>query len=799
MKRLLLFLSFVSLFTPLFAQFGYWYKSEFIDLSVKKDSVYYLSFKDKMKDYRREISTKTECLKVIAQFGNNEFLIKQTGNLDIKDCYVSTKYEVKRTGGEMVILPQLIISTDNTALLSFIPENHNSIITIKKLFRDIYELDCNLLTSDDVLKLAMEISKIDGVKWCEPNIMLDVVPCNTYYTYQFYLNNPNGKDINAEQAWSITTGSSNVTVAVIDLGVDRGHEDLSSNIINGYTVDYPTGLGSPLNPYESHGTACAGIIGAENNSIGIRGVASGVKILPINIGTGELDPDGHPIYVNNIKKANAIIWAVDNGADVLSCSWHSSSSSSLIESAIDYARTEGRDMKGTVVVFSAGNNYPYSVNFPASLDGVIAVGAVDRNGAICSYSSQGSSLNLVAPSSYDIINGGVYTTANTGKGELGNYTAEFGGTSAACPQVAGVAALMLSVNSLLTESQVRNKIQQTAEDLGTTGFDSVFGYGLVDAYAAVLSSLDISGPSIPCDNSVYSISNLPNSYTVTWSWQNPYGLVLNPEASNESGDLRFPDDPPSLYPVLQQNTPSTNMCTLNKNGNNYIKNTIVATVKKNGTTVRTLTKPVDTGQNFSGNYAQAAHQYTNWYYPGVSGGYLGSGHTIYLYRGSTITLTSSDFVGATLSYSGTNPIGWTHSGNTVTFQFSFTDINDPNSPRYTQNPASLTITGTYPNSCECFQFTVIGQIPQNYALMSGDSPDMNLNISCLSDQTYSVSCGAIDNWELSVIDSATGETTHRSHVDGTEKTLNTSGWKSGIYIIKATVGKEVLTEKIQVK
>ncbi len=309
----------------------------------------------------------------------------------------------------------------------------------------------------------------------------------------------------------------------------------------------------------------------------------------------------------------------------------------------------------------------------------------------------------------------------------------------------------------------------------------------------------VSGPSIPCDNSVYSINNLPTGFTVTWSWQNPYGLVLNSGESNESGDLRFPDDPPSLYPVLQQNTPAMNECTLNKNGNNYIKNTIVATIKRYGTPVCTLTKPVDTGQNFSGNYAQAAHQYTNWYYPGVSGGYLGSGHTIYLYRGSTITLTSSDFVGATLSYSGTNPIGWTHSGNTVTFQFSFTDINDPNSPRYTQNPASLTITGTYPNSCECFQFTVIGQIPQNYALMSGDSPDMNLNISCLSDQTYSISCGAIDNWELSVIDSATGETTHRSHVDGTEKTLNTSGWKSGIYIIKATAGKEVLTEKIQVK
>ena len=286
----------------------------------------------------------------------------------------------------------------------------------------------------------------------------------------------------------------------------------------------------------------------------------------------------------------------------------------------------------------------------------------------------------------------------------------------------------------------------------------------------------VSGPFIPCDNSVYSISNLSSSFTVTWGWQTPCG------------------------PILQQNTPSTNMSTLDKNGHGYINNTIVATIKKNGTTVCTLTKPINTSPNFSGNYSQAAHQYTNWYYPGTSNTSFGSGETIYLYRGSTITLTSSKFVGATLSYSGTTPLGWTHNGNTVSFHFSFRDINDPYSPRYIQNPASLTITGTYPSSCECFQFTVIGQLPQGYTLTSdGDSPDLDLNISSSSDQTYNVTCGATDGWELSVIDSSTGETIYRSHVDGTEKTLNTTGWKPGVYIIKATVGDQVQTQKLSVK
>ena len=311
--------------------------------------------------------------------------------------------------------------------------------------------------------------------------------------------------------------------------------------------------------------------------------------------------------------------------------------------------------------------------------------------------------------------------------------------------------------------------------------------------------ISISGPSVPCNNSVYSINNLPIGYTVTWSWQNPFGPVLRSGISDESNGLRFPDDPPFIYgPILQQNTPSTNMCTLDKNGFDYINNTIVATIKKNGTTVCTLTKHVNTGQNFSGFYAQAAHQYTNWYYPGVSGAYFGNESTIYLYRGSTITLTSSKFVGATLSYSGTTPYGWTHSGNTVSFEFSFYDIY-PRGVNYIQGPASLTITGTYPNSCECFEFTVIGQLPQGYTLTSGDSPDMGLNISSLSGQAYSITCGATDGWELSVIDSVTGETIYRSHVDGSEKTLNTTGWKSGIYIIKATVGDQTQTQKLSVK
>jgi len=272
--------------------------------------------------------------------------------------------------------------------------------------------------------------------------------------------------------------------------------------------------------------ACAGIIGATNNSIGIRGVASNINILPVNIVPDYVTLDYQNRVVSggfgsNIEIAEAIKWAWQR-ADILSCSWGGGPASNDITSAINNARRYGRNGKGCVVVFASGNGYPSikDVSFPGNVDGVITVGAIDNRGVIRNYSQRGASMDLVAPSGGSP--GDVVTTDRMGDlgYYTGNYYLKFNGTSAACPQVAGVAALMLSANPALTEAQVRTILQNTAKDLGAPGFDHTYGYGLIDAYKAVNSVFAISGPFVVCSQETYTIQDLPSGTSIQWSTSN---------------------------------------------------------------------------------------------------------------------------------------------------------------------------------------------------------------------------------------------------------------------------------------
>lgn len=392
---------------------------------------------------------------------------------------------------------------------------------------------CIFETSDasQTLKVANTIHEKENVVWSSPDFVTIITKnTDTLYPLQYYLNNTGqgggtfNIDINAPEAWDITIGSNNIRVAVIDDGIDA-HDEFTGRLLSGFTAGTNNTLGVPLNhSSKGHGVNCAGIIGAaHNNGEGIKGIAPNTLLIPVNIFPLTPTLSNQSGAASSSDIATAIHWAWHpslGNADVLSNSWGGGIPSTDITTEINNARTAGRNGKGSIVVFASGNGGASSVSYPSSISGVIAVGAVDRNGNIWNYSNRGSQLNLVAPSGALNNTGDVVTTDRMGTWgyNSSNFSHVFGGTSAACPQVAGVAALMLSVNPNLTENQVRTTLQNTATDMGTSGFDNTFGYGRLNASGALQQIIpDINGSANLCSSGTYSLSFVPSGASVTWT------------------------------------------------------------------------------------------------------------------------------------------------------------------------------------------------------------------------------------------------------------------------------------------
>lgn len=343
---------------------------------------------------------------------------------------------------------------------------------------------------------------------------------------------------------------------VIDDGVEN-HEDFDGRVLAGFTAGLNNTGGVPLNHCsKGHGMNVAGITAAtHNNSLGIKGVAPNSRIIPINIFPNvphPLNPNG---AATSAEIATAINWAwnpSDGNAHILNNSWGGGNPNPDVTAAITDARTLGRGNLGAIVIFASGNSHQQfsGVNYPATVNGVITVGAIDRNGSIWNYSSRGPEMDLVAPSgglgtqippAFCVdLGGDVATTDREGilGYDPGDYTEHFGGTSAAAPQVSGVAALMLSVNPGLTETEVRAILQNTANEMGPIGFDNTYGYGRVNAHAAVQAALPpISGPDGLCASTTnYTLQNVPPGATVSWT-ASPSGLFTNSSGTGATAAL----------------------------------------------------------------------------------------------------------------------------------------------------------------------------------------------------------------------------------------------------------------------
>lgn len=349
--------------------------------------------------------------------------------------------------------------------------------------------------------LAAQLRTLPGVLYAEPNYLVQIFgePNDPGFSSQW-----GHAQLNSLEAWEVSTGSSEVVVAVIDTGVDPDHPDLAGKLVPGY--DFVDGDASPRDGY-GHGTFVAGIAAARtNNALGMAGMSWGARIMPLRA----LDSNGSGSTADII---DAVEWAVQNGADVINMSFGNYKYSSLLESTLVSAHNAG-----VLLVAAAGNDGIHAPTYPASYPHVLGVGATDRNGKRASYSNVSLNVDVMAPGGTGAgcsDPNGIFSTLPTYAVTLSaSCKAEYGylhGTSFAAPAVSGLAALIRGLSPALGPGEVSRVITSTAVSMGGP---FLHGYGRVDALAAVQevsASADVP-LLLPVGN-----SDGDGSYRVEWA------------------------------------------------------------------------------------------------------------------------------------------------------------------------------------------------------------------------------------------------------------------------------------------
>ncbi|WP_321418665.1 S8 family peptidase [uncultured Methanomethylovorans sp.] len=339
--------------------------------------------------------------------------------------------------------------------------------------------------SKTVEEMVEIYSKNPNVEYAVPNYVMyaTMVPNDPLYVYQWNFKPSNG--INVTDAWDISTGK-DVIVAVIDTGVASNAPDLSdTNFVQGYDF---VNLDNDPTDDNGHGTHVTGTIAqSTNNGIGVAGVAYGCTIMPVKVldasGSGTLSQLVDGIYYasgkNNQYQADVISMSLGFPPSVTAKNLRP------LFSALDYAYS-----KGIVIVAAAGNNAVSTVCYPAAYEKCIAVGATRYDGTRSYYSNYGSALDIMAPGGDMSIDqsgdrqpdGILQNTLGSSPGTFDYYL--YQGTSMATPHVSGVAALLIA-NGVKGPENVRQAMQSSAKDMGATGWDSGYGWGIVDAYKAL--------------------------------------------------------------------------------------------------------------------------------------------------------------------------------------------------------------------------------------------------------------------------------------------------------------------------
>ena len=390
-------------------------------------------------------------------------------------------------------------------------------------------------TGLEIFQIAQQILEEKNTEFCHPELIREcryrVIHPQQWHLQEITVNGTNiDAHPNIEKAWEMTKGS-DIVIAIVDDGVDIDHEEFSGDnkVVSPRDVTEQINDPRPKDPFaffdvfDNHGTACAGVACASGNNA--SGVAPDARLMPIRFASG----------LGSQAEADAFVWATDQGADVISCSWGPEDGewwnpsdpqhdvvAPLPDStrlAINYAVENGRNGKGCVITWAAGNgNENVENDGYASYDKVIAVGACNDRNKRSIYSDFGESVWCCFPSNDfgyaplahpEPISSGIWTTDREGAAgynpgiispfdsdppgdDSGNYTENFGGTSSACPGVAGIAALILSANPDLYWYQVKDilalvavKIDSSAGSYDSYGHSPFYGFGRPDAAKAV--------------------------------------------------------------------------------------------------------------------------------------------------------------------------------------------------------------------------------------------------------------------------------------------------------------------------
>lgn len=369
--------------------------------------------------------------------------------------------------------------------------------------------------------VAQKLLDRPEVELCNPELIREK-GLKTISKSQWHLKKTSifGIEINANVKADIAHGISkgeNITIALIDDGFNIDHEEFNVPDKVKFSRDINLNVANtrPRYDYENHGTPCAGVACAQG--IKASGVAPMAKLMPIKLNTN----------LGSILEANAFVWAADNGADIISCSWGPVDGDwfdlndpmhnvkvDLPDStrlAIDYAVSKGRNGKGCIIFFAAGNgNESVENDGYASYSNVIAVAASNDSNKRSVYSDFGKSIFCCFPSNdfdHQPFNHpkpnskGIYSPGLRFRNlsfDNSFYRDDFGGTSSSCPGAAGVAALILSVNPNLDWTQVKDIIKDTCEKIDAVngkynnlGHSEYYGFGKVDAFAAVQKALQL--------------------------------------------------------------------------------------------------------------------------------------------------------------------------------------------------------------------------------------------------------------------------------------------------------------------